>query len=337
VTDAWKPQVNGVVTTLSQLVKHLKGLEIDVDVIEPNDYQHIPLPTYAEIPLVLRSKGLEKRILQFEPHAIHIATEGGLGWKARRIALKHKLPFTTAYHTKYPEYIHERFPIPKSWIYAILRQFHHPAKNTFVPAPSILKELKQQGFANTVLMSRGVDTEHLNPQAAIDLGFKKPIYLYVGRIAPEKNIRQFLDLTLPGQKVVVGKGPDLSKLQQRYPEVVFAGPKYGQELAHYYASADVFVFPSLTDTFGVVNLEAIACGTPVAAFPVTGPKDIIKNGINGILHKDLRFAIEQALTLKKHPEKIAHSIPEYTWQGATQQFLNHLAWIEPTHYHSQQK
>lgn len=328
VTDAWKPQVNGVVTTLSQLVSHLRSRHIKVDVIEPNDYQHLPLPTYPEIPLVWRSKGLEKRILQFQPQAIHIATEGALGWKARRVAIKHNLPFTTAYHTKYPEYIHARFPIPQKWIYALLRRFHRKATRTLVPAPSILNELKAQDFPDVVLMSRGVDTDIFNPQAATDLGFKKPIYLYVGRIAPEKNLRSFLNLNLVGQKVVVGKGPDLSLLEQAYPDVAFVGPKSGRELASYYASADVFVFPSLTDTFGVVNLEAIACGTPVAAFPVTGPKDIVIQGINGILDKDLNRAIEQALTLKKQPEKITQSIPEYTWQGATRQFLSHLAFID---------
>lgn len=328
VTDAWKPQVNGVVTTLSQLVDYLTEQGIEVDVIQPNDYPHIPMPTYPEIPLVWRSKGLESRILNFRPNAIHIATEGALGWQARRIAVKHQLPFTSAYHTKYPEYIHARFPIPESWIYALLRRFHRKSERTLVPAPSILQELTAKQFPNVVLMSRGVDTEIFNPDAAIDLGYQKPIFLYVGRIAPEKNMQAFLDLTLHGQKIVVGKGPDLEVLQQDYPEVAFVGPKYGKELASYYASADVFVFPSLTDTFGVVNLEAIACGTPVAAFPVTGPKDIITEGVNGILHTDLKHAVEQAIALKKDSEAIANSIPEYTWQGAAQQFIEHLAIID---------
>lgn len=329
VTDAWQPQVNGVVTTLTQLVTHLRNQHIEVDVVEPNDYQHLPLPTYPEIPLVWRSKGLENRILSFQPHAIHIATEGALGWKARRIAMKHRLPFTSAYHTKYPEYIHARFPIPKKWIYAILRRFHGHAKRTLAPAPSVLNELKSQGFPKAVLMSRGVDTNIFNPQARTDLGYKTPIYLYVGRIAPEKNIRSFLELNLNGQKVVVGKGPDLAVLEKNYPDVDFVGPKSGRELASYFASADVFVFPSLTDTFGVVNLEAIACGTPVAAFPVTGPKDIVTPGVNGYLNADLAMAIQQALELKTHPKKIAESIPTYTWQGATKQFLSHLAVIDP--------
>lgn len=332
VTDAWKPQVNGVVTTLSQLVSHLRKQQIEVDVVEPNDYQHLPLPTYPEIPLVWRSKGLENRIISFQPQAIHIATEGALGWKARHIARKYQLPFTTAYHTKYPEYIRQRFPIPTQWTYAVLRQFHHKAERTLVPAPSVLTELKSQGFPKAVLMSRGVDTNLFNPQAKIDLGYKSPIYLYVGRIAPEKNLRSFLDLNLDGQKVVVGKGPDLAVLKKSYPDVAFVGPKSGPALTSYYASADVFVFPSLTDTFGVVNLEAIACGTPVAAFPVTGPKDIITPGVNGYLNENLATAIQQALELKKQPDKIANSIPDYTWQGATEQFLSHLAFIDPERF-----
>ncbi len=328
VTDAWQPQVNGVVTTLSQLIAHLRQQGIEVDVIHPNDYDCVPLPTYPEIPLVWRARGLEQRLLEFQPNAIHIATEGALGWKARRIARKHGLPFTTAYHTKYPEYIHERFPVPTDWVYKIMHRFHSPAQNTFVPGESILTELQNRHFQHVVLMTRGVDTDIFNPTRARPSEKDTPMYLYVGRIAPEKNLAAFLDLELPGHKVVVGKGPDLEKLKQVYPDVEFTGPKYGAELAQYYASATVFVFPSLTDTFGVVNLEAIACGTPVAAFPVTGPKDIITDGVNGVLSWDLKAAIEQAAQLKQHPSKIAQSIPQYTWQGAAQQFVDHLAFIE---------
>lgn len=326
VSDAWRPQVNGVVTTLTQLVQQLQKAGIEVDVIHPNDYTTIPLPTYPEIPFVWRADGLEKRITDFNPDAIHIATEGALGWKARRIALKHRLPFTTAYHTKYPEYIHKRFPIPTRWVYHILKRFHRPAYNTFVPAPSILTELKTKEFPHLVLMTRGVDTKLFNPNRAHNQKQQTPCYLYVGRVAPEKNITAFLDLQLSGKKVVVGKGPDLENLKAAYPDVDFVGPKAGIELAEYYANASVFVFPSLTDTFGVVNLEAIASGTPVAAFPVTGPKDIITQGVNGILDHDLKTAIEKA-SLLKAPHSIANSIPDYTWQAAAQQFLNHLAII----------
>ncbi|QBZ83633.1 GDP-mannose-dependent alpha-mannosyltransferase [Hydrogenovibrio crunogenus] len=328
VSDAWQPQMNGVVTTLTQLVQQLHKSGVEVDVIHPNDYATMPLPTYPEIPFVWRAKDLEKRMTRFNPDAIHIATEGALGWRARRIALKNRLPFTTAYHTKYPEYIHERFPIPARWIYHILKWFHRPAYNTFVPAPSILNELKRKGFPHLVLMTRGVNTELFNPNRALNQkqSQQTPCYLYVGRVAPEKNITAFLDLELPGQKIVVGKGPDLENLKKTYPDVDFVGPKEGSELAEYYANASVFVFPSLTDTFGVVNLEAIASGTPVAAFPVTGPKDIITQGVNGVLDHDLKTAIEKA-SLLKTPNSIANSIPDYTWQAATQQFLNHLAII----------
>lgn len=329
ISDAWEPQMNGVVTTLTQLVKQLQMQGIEVDVIHPNDYQTVPLPTYPEIPIVWRSKGLEQRIINFKPNAIHIATEGALGWKARRIVLKYHLPFTTAYHTKYPEYIHERFPIPSRWVYHILRRFHRPAYNTFVPAFSILEELKTKNFSHLVLMTRGVDTALFNPSLSNAMETNSPTYLYVGRVAPEKNITAFLNLPLSGNKVVVGKGPDLAKLKAAYPNVSFVGSKKGSELAEYYANASVLVFPSLTDTFGVVNLEAIASGTPVAAFPVTGPKDIITQGVNGFLDHNLKTAVEKALLLD-NPQDIASSIPEYTWQAATQQFIDHLA-IIPEH------
>ncbi len=332
VTDAWSPQVNGVVTTLSQLVKQLQQRGIEVDIVHPNDYDHIPLPTYKEIPWVWRAKGLKQRIESFQPDAIHIATEGALGWKARRIAIQNHWPFTSAYHTKYPEYIRARFPIPISWSYALLRAFHRKATRTFAPADSIRQELGKQGFHNLVGMTRGVDTSIFNPQAALNheqrqqLGLSDHFYLYVGRIATEKNLQAFLDLELPGQKVVVGKGPELDKLQASYPKVLFAGAKFGKELAQFYASASVFVFPSLTDTFGVVNIEAIACGTPVAAFPVTGPKDILTPGINGVMQQNLADAILQAEKLDRAP--LPQSIHAYTWQAAADEFIQSLAFIE---------
>jgi len=332
VTDAWSPQVNGVVTTLSQLVKQLRDRGITVDVIHPNEYEHIPLPTYKEIPWVWRAKGLQQRIKDFKPDAIHIATEGALGWKVRKIALKNNWQFTTAYHTKYPQYVRARLPIPISLTYKIFRLFHSKATRTFAPAPSIRKELAQNGFHNLVGMTRGVDTEIFNPEAVmtnierLEQGVKSRYYLYVGRIATEKNLEAFLNLDLPTQKVVVGKGPDLEKLKSRYPEVLFVGPKFGTELAKYYASAAVFVFPSLTDTFGVVNIEAIACGTPVAAFPVTGPKDILTPNVNGVMLEDLEQAILQAEQLPQ--TEIPHSIQQFTWQTAATEFLQNLALIE---------
>ena len=329
VTDAWQPQVNGVVTTLNKIVEYARAQGIEIDIIHPNNYPNIPLPTYPEIRMAWRTQGLEQRLIDFRPDAVHIATEGALGWKVRRLAIKHQWPFTTGYHTKYPEYIHQRWPIiPANWVYALMRRFHKPAKRTFTPAESIAQELLNHGFSDLTLMSRGVDTELFHPNHRVDNWFQRPIYLYVGRVAPEKNLPAFLDLELTGTKVVVGKGPDLDKLKQRYPAVQFLGPQYGQALAQAYASADVFVFPSLTDTFGVVNIEAIACGTPVAAYPVTGPKDIITEGINGCLHEDLQTAIEKALTLPR--ANVHKSIPQYTWAGAAQQFLDNLAPIPLT-------
>jgi len=326
VTDAWQPQVNGVVTTLRQLVSHLQKMAIEVDVIHPYDYHHFGMPTYREIPVVWRAKQLEQRLLNFNPDALHIATEGSLGWRVRQLALKHQLPFTTAYHTKYPEYIRRRFPIPENWTYRLLAKFHMPAVRTFVPAQAILSELNAQGFNNLIMMSRGVDRTLFNPEQAIELPFPRPILLYVGRIAVEKNLEAFLQLPIAGTKLLIGDGPAKSKLEKHYSTAHFLGVKTGQELAQYYASADVMVFPSLTDTFGLVNIEAMACGTPVAAFPVTGPIDIITPSLNGALSEDLEDAVEQALELE--PEYIAPSVAHYDWQEVAQQFLANLAPIK---------
>jgi len=326
VTDAWHPQVNGVVTTLTHLVDLARHQGIEVDVIQPQNYSTIPMPFYKEISLVWRAPHLEERLLNFQPDAIHIATEGPLGWRVRQLAQKFNWPFTTGYHTKFPEYVHKRAKwIPESWGYNLLKRFHRPATKTFVPAPSIKQELEDKGFQELTVMSRGVNRETFNPNQAQPMKFAKPIYLYVGRIAAEKNIRAFLDIPLKGSKVIVGKGPELEALKKSYPEVEFVGAKTGKELASFYASADVMVFPSLTDTFGVVNIEAIACGTPVAAYPVTGPKDIITEGLNGALDNDLEKAIHRALLLKgTHLER---TIPQFTWDSACEQFLHNLALI----------
>lgn len=331
VTDAWQPQVNGVVTTLNNLVKHLQLQGVEVDVIHPYDFATFALPFYPEIRIAWYTKNLEQRIIEFRPDAIHIATEGPLGWRARSVAQKYKCPFTTSYHTKFPEYIHQRLPwLPEPWLYKIMRYFHRRAVRTLVPTASVQKDLLARGFTDIKLMSRGVDTEVFKPNHAVDLGFAQPMHLYVGRVAVEKNLEAFLDMNLAGSKVVVGVGPSLEQLQQKYQDVHFVGSKFGTELAEYYASADVFVFPSLTDTFGVVNIEAIACGTPVAAYPVTGPKDIITQGINGYLDEDLHKATHHALLIKKrhNAATISASIPQYTWQGAAEQFLNHLEPIQ---------
>ncbi|MBN2646208.1 MAG: glycosyltransferase family 1 protein [Thiotrichales bacterium] len=338
VTDAWLPQVNGVVTTLEQLVRQLQLQGVEVEVIHPQPYPTWPLPTYPEIRLVWRAPDLEARIRRFAPHAIHIATEGTLGWKARALALKHGWPFTTAYHTKYPEYIRQRFGlIPERWIYGLMRKFHQPAQTTFVPAASIRQELKSHGFDSVEIMTRGIDPHifrrytiaELNAQPVFLPTWPKPWLLYVGRVAPEKNLPAFLELKVPGTKIVIGSGPDLPKLQTLYPQVQFLGKKSGAELARAYASADVFVFPSKTDTFGVVNIEAMACGTPVAAYDVTGPKDSVQSGYNGCLSSDLGTAIQGALRLR-HRDAIAQSVRAFNWQQASIDFQHHLAKLPST-------
>ncbi|QKI88677.1 glycosyltransferase family 4 protein [Thiomicrorhabdus xiamenensis] len=335
VTDAWYPQVNGVVTTLSHLIEELRLQGMTVEVINPENYRTFPLPTYPEIRLVTRAPDLEARIRGFQPDAIHIATEGTLGWKVRALALKNNWPFTSAYHTKYPQYIRQRLPfISEKWIYKLLYRFHQPAQATFVPALSIREELEEQGFSPVKIMSRGVDRQifrlyeedELEADFPFDRSWPRPFLLYVGRVAPEKNIQAFLDLDIPGTKIVVGDGPQLFELQTTYPQVKFLGKKKGIALARCYAAADVFVFPSLTDTFGVVNIEAMACGTPVAAFNVTGPKDSVRNGVNGFLDDDLDYAIEQALRLKD-THRIARSVDNFNWRSASKQFTAHLAKI----------
>ncbi|MBO1927027.1 glycosyltransferase family 1 protein [Thiomicrorhabdus sp. 6S2-11] len=327
ITDAWQPQVNGVVTTLNNLVRQARLQGIEVDVIHPHDFATFAMPFYPEIRIAWYTKNLEQRIIEFRPDAVHIATEGPLGWRARRIAQKYNCPFTTSYHTKFPEYIHQRLPwLPESWLYKIMRHFHRPAVRTLVPTASVQEDLLARGFTDIKLMSRGVDTDIFNPSRAKAMKFTQPMHLYVGRVAIEKNLEAFLDLDLPGSKIVVGSGPSLEQLKQQYPDVNFVGSKFDEELASYYASAAVLVFPSKTDTFGVVNIEAIACGTPVAAYPVTGPKDIITQGVNGVLNNNLAIAIEQAKQLER--TQIADSIPQYTWQGAAKQFIENLAFIK---------
>lgn len=324
VTDAWHPQVNGVVTTLNQLVNHLSGQGVQIEVVHPGDYDSFALPTYREIRWVWRAPGLKQRLLDFQPDAIHIATEGSLGWRVRRLARQLNLPFTSAYHTKYPEYIAKRVPIPHAWTYAVLRRFHRPAQRTFVPAQTILEELQLNGFQRLTALSRGVDLTRFHPQQRQTLPYAKPILLYVGRLAVEKNIEAFLNADIAGTKLVIGDGPARTALEKRYPLAQFIGAKHSDELARYYASADVFVFPSRTDTFGLVNLEAIASGTPVAAYPVTGPKDIITQGVNGAMDESLEAAIEQALQLARG-EAISQTVAHYRWQDVAERFLHQLA------------
>ncbi len=298
VTDAWTPQVNGVVRTLKQTRKCLEQLGHEVHFITPELFKTIPCPSYPSIPLALfPGRKVAQLLNEHNANAVHIATEGPLGMAARRWCLRNKFQFTTSYHTQFPEYVRLRAPIPLSWTYAWLRRFHGKAVRTLVPTESQRKRLLDRGFDNVEVWGRGVDTEIFTPDKPQQLNLPGPILLNMGRVAVEKNIEAFLDLDVPGSKVVVGDGPDLEQLQRAYPDVLFTGARFGRELASYVAAADVFVFPSRTDTFGLVLLEAMACGVPVAAYPVTGPADVVLDGITGCLNENLAEAVKNALKI----------------------------------------
>lgn len=330
VTDAWEPQVNGVVRTLSHVVNECRVMGHEVDVISPADgFRTVPLPTYPEIKLALGArKEVERRFRAFEPEAIHIATEGTLGWTARAICRKWKLPFTTSYHTRFPEYVHARFPIiPLKAGYQFMRLFHNAGGRLMVATPTMRDELARRGFKNITPWARGVDTELFHPsKRGVDGGvfadLPRPVFLNVGRIAVEKNISAFLELDLPGSKVIVGDGPQRAELERKHPDAHFLGVRFGEDLARCFADADVFVFPSLTDTFGLVILEAMAAGTPVAAFPAPGPRDIIPGSGAGAVSDDLREACMACLeldrdTCRTHAEK-------YSWNACARDFVRNL-------------
>lgn len=323
VTDAWRPQVNGVVRTLTTTKLEMEKMGHDVDLLTPLEFRTFPCPTYPEIRLSwLPGKAVEKRIRDYAPHALHIATEGPLGIAARRYALRNNLPYTTAYHTRFPEYVQARFNIPLSWTYRFLRWFHGPSSAMMAPTPKVKSDLEEWGFTNAVLWTRGVDLDVFKLQEAHKLDSKPPIFLYVGRVAVEKNVEAFLELDLPGSKWVAGDGPAMAGLKAKYPEVNYLGVLNQQELAEVYASADVFVFPSKTDTFGLVLLEAMACGLPVAAYPVTGPIDVLGDSDAGIMHEDLRVACLAALNIDRNTAR-AHA-EKFSWRAATEQFVGHL-------------
>lgn len=326
VTDAWQPQVNGVVRTYENTARQLSELGHQITVIGPPDFYTIPCPTYRSIRLAVRpGPGLSRRLESLKPDAIHVATEGPLGHVARRYCLRRGLPFTTAFHTQFPEYIRMRIPIPLSWTYDYLRRFHGSARRTLVPTESQRQRLLGRGFRNVVLWSRGVDTDIFRPADNNEkpvLRQARPIFAYMGRVAAEKNIEAFLKLNLPGSKLVVGDGPDLAKLRRRYPEANFTGYKFGRELGRYLAAADVCVFPSLTDTYGLVMLEAMACGVPVAAFPVTGPIDVVQHGVTGVLSKDLRQAALAALDID--PGGCVEFARAHSWRHCAESFAASL-------------
>ncbi|HVY58241.1 MAG TPA: glycosyltransferase family 1 protein [Xanthobacteraceae bacterium] len=322
-TDAWHPQVNGVVRTLTSLAQAAKNLGVDVEFLSPDGFATVPLPTYPGLRVALPSRReIARRIERIRPDAIHIATEGPIGYRVRAYCRKKGWPFTTSYTTRFPEYIAARLPIPESLAYAVLRRFHAAASVTMISTPSLETELRARGFANLGRWTRGVDTDLFQPDRAIDLPFPRPIFVCVGRVAIEKNLEAFLSLRLPGTKMIIGTGPQEAELKQRFPKVKFLGQMEGCELAAHIAASDVFVFPSRTDTFGVVQLEALASGVPVAAFPVTGPKDVIGGHPVGVLNEDLRTACFAALRLSR--EACRDFALQHSWENSARQFIGHL-------------
>jgi glycosyltransferase involved in cell wall biosynthesis len=330
-TDAWEPQVNGVVRTLTRTLAELRAMGHEIEVISPDQFRSVPLPTYSEIQLAIGAYGpTQEKFKSFEPEAIHIATEGPIGLAARRICLEWQLPFTTSYHTRFPEYISARVPVPLSAGYAYMRWFHGPSGRIMVATPTMRAELEAHGFRNISPWSRGVDLELFRPRQAGDPdvfeGLPRPIFLNVGRVAVEKNIEAFAELKLPGTKVVVGDGPQRAELEKKHPEVVFAGAKFGSELAAHFACADVFVFPSLTDTFGLVILEAMATGTPVAGFSAPGPIDIIPGSDAGALAPGKSGGLaEAAVACLDLDRKTVRAFAErYSWRACAEEFLHNL-------------
>ncbi|HKX06567.1 MAG TPA: glycosyltransferase family 1 protein [Stellaceae bacterium] len=323
-SDAWLPQVNGVVRTLTTVVREATAMGHEVRAITPDRFRTVPCPTYPEIRLaLLPGRPVARMIDEFDPDAVHIATEGPLGMAARSHCLRRRLAFTTSFHTRFPEYVAARFGVPTRLTYAWLRHFHARASGVMVAAPSVRHELKARGFANIRPWSRGVDADLFDPALRTDFpGIPRPIFLMVSRVAVEKNIAAFLELDLPGSKILVGDGPQLAEMKRRFPGVHFMGHHEGHSLARYYASADVFVFPSLTDTFGLVLLEALAAGVPVAAYPVTGPMDVLGDAPVGHLDTDLRRAALASLTIPREACR-AHAL-KFSWRATAQQFLGNL-------------
>jgi glycosyltransferase involved in cell wall biosynthesis len=327
ITDAWRPQINGVVTTLQKTGEQLREFGHVVETFTPDQFRNWPCPGYREIRLALGcGPKLRKRLDAFQPEAVHIATEGPLGLAARAYCLRRHLPYTTSFHTRFAEYVNLRLGFPLAWGYALLRRFHSRSERVMAATPALIEELQRRGFKTPALWSRGVDVELFRPRAKDFLDAPRPVFLYVGRVAIEKNIEAFLGLDLPGTKYVVGDGPQRAELESLHPEARFVGYKLGEELARYMAAADAFVFPSHTDTFGLVMLEALACGVPVAAFPVQGPKDVILDARVGRLDADLRKAALEALAL--NPEDCREYALGYAWPRCARQFESHLARIE---------
>jgi glycosyltransferase involved in cell wall biosynthesis len=322
-TDAWHPQVNGVVRTLTSLARSARQLGVTVEIFSPQGFWSVPVPTYRSLRLAIPApRAVARTIEAIEPDAIHIATEGPVGLLTRAYCVRRGLAFTTSYTTRFPEYISARWTVPESLVYAALRRFHAPASVTMVATASLAAELARRGFRHLGRWTRGVDTDLFRPDRATDLGLPRPIFLTAGRVAIEKNLDSFLSLDLPGSKVIVGEGPQEAELRRRFPMAHFLGVKHGTDLAATIAAADVFVFPSRTDTFGVAQLEALACGVPVAAFPVMGPKDVIGDHPVGVLDEDLRTACLAALSLPR--DACRAFAMGCSWESSARQFIGHL-------------
>jgi glycosyltransferase involved in cell wall biosynthesis len=330
VTDAWEPQVNGVVRTLSRVVQELRAMGCEVEIVSPADgYKTVPLITYSEIRLSLFARDdVEERFTHFAPDAVHIATEGPLGWNARNICIEHKFPFTTSYHTQFPEYVTARFSWIPLWAgYRYMRTFHDRSGRIMVSTNTMKELLSKRGFKNVTDWRRGVDTELFHPsrrdaENGVFKDLARPIWLYVGRVSVEKNLEAFLGLDLPGTKVIVGDGPAREGLAAQFPQTVFTGVKKGEELARHYADADVFVFPSFTDTFGMVILESLAAGTPVAGFNATGPKDLLPGTGAGAVDDDLKKACLEALACSR--ERARDYAETFSWRACAEDFRRNL-------------
>jgi len=322
-TDAWRPQINGVVRSLERMYEAAPSHGVTAHMLTPEGFWQIGLPSYPDIRLALATRrAVAKRIAEFKPDHIHIATEGPIGWLTRAVCLAQKRTFTTSYHTRFPQYVAARWPIPERWSYRFLRRFHGPAAGVMVSTATVEAELRQHGFERILRWGRGVDLSLFHPRPASVLDLPRPIFLSVGRVAVEKNLEAFLSLRLPGSKVVVGDGPARADLQRSFPDVTFLGTREGEDLASIYASSDVFVFPSLTDTFGIVLLEAAASGLPVAAFPVQGPSDVFAGSGAAVLDEDLRKAALAALRIPR--ETCLELAAGYSWQSSADQFYGHI-------------
>jgi len=324
-TDAWHPQVNGVVRTLAMTAEATKAFGVDIGFLTPQSFRTFAMPGYPDLRLALPGPVKTAQLIeQAQPDSIHIATEGPIGLLVRRYCRKHRLPFTTSFHTRFPEYLSARLPVPESWVWAALRRFHGASHAVMAATPALAAELRVRGFRNVVLWPRGVDARLFHPRT-VDLGLPRPVFVCVGRVAVEKNLEAFLNLDLPGTKLIVGDGPARAALARKYPQAVFLGARQGEELAQAYAAADVFVFPSRTDTFGLVLLEALASGLPVAAFPVTGPRDVIGTAPVGVLNDDLRAACLAALAVS--PQACLEFAGKHTWEASARAFVDHITGV----------